>query len=97
MVDCNRIVSVQIEPHANVLRLKSLIQKKVGIPVWLQRLKYNLIELEDDAIVGPSLYDDISLVSAISTSLIQVELRPECQRVGKFGRWMFSLTWKAIH
>jgi hypothetical protein len=84
VVDCNGIVSVQIEPHANVLRLKSLIQKKVRIPVRLQRPKYSLIGLEDDVIVGPSLYDDISLVSAINTSLIHVELRPERQRVGKW-------------
>jgi hypothetical protein len=74
VVDCNRIVSVQSEPHADVLRLKSLIQKKVGILVWLQHLKYILIELEDDARVGPNLYDDISLVSEINISLIHVEL-----------------------
>lgn len=92
MVDCNRIISVQSEPHANVLRLKSLIQKKVRIPVWLQHLKYILIEREDDARVGPNLYDYINLVSEINISLIHVELRPECQRAGKFGRWMFSLT-----
>ena len=77
MVDCNRIASVHIEPHANAFRLQSLTQKKVGISAWLQRLKHSLIELEEDAIVGPSLYDDISLVGAISGSLIHVGLRPE--------------------
>jgi hypothetical protein len=89
VVGRNGIVSVQTEPHANVLRLKSLIQKKVRIPVPLQHPKYSLIGLEDDAIVGPSLYDVISLVSAITTSLIYVELRPECQRVGKWETDVF--------
>ena len=66
-----------------------MIQKKVGIPVWLQCLKYSFVELEDDAIVGLSLYDDICLVGAISESLIHVELHPECQRVGKMEMDIF--------
>ena len=44
----------KIEPHANVLPLKVLIEEMVGILVWLQCLKYSRIELGDDAIVGPT-------------------------------------------
>ena len=67
--------------------------------MWRQCLKHNFIELEDDAMVRPSIYDESSLLSG---SMIHVELQPQSHRVGKDEMDVFlavaghkPLPWKA--